>query len=157
MSALSARTAGGTCAERATRWSTRVRVGVLPCTVRLVLLPLALLIALEASTDPLTWLINYGIAGVVILLLVTGKLRTSAEVDNLKQALVQAREDLASRDKALHDLTVQITNNTLPSMNALADVIEAQPVRADNNQLAAVLTRMDEVLGKIDALEKGSP
>jgi citrate synthase len=120
-----------------------------------VLLPLALLIALEASTDPLTWLINYGIAGVVILLLVTGKLRTSAEVDNLKQALVQAREDLASRDKALHDLTVQITNNTLPSMNALADVIEAQPVRADNNQLAAVLTRMDEVLGKIDALEKG--
>ena len=77
-------------------------------------------LAATASTDPLAWLVNLGVAGVVIVLLVTGQLRTKAEVENLK-------EEIAAKDKVIEAFQLQLTGHTLPALAQSARVLEAIP------------------------------
>ena len=81
--------------------------------------------ALEAtSADPVAWLVNYGVAGVVIALLVTGFLRTKAEVQGLQKQVAEIRDDLIAERAANAALVAQITQHTLPQMTHVADVLD---------------------------------
>jgi hypothetical protein len=83
---------------------------------------LLLLIALDTgpTTDPLAWLVNLGVAGIVIVLLVTGKLRTGKEVDHLL-------EEIAAKDQVIAAFQLQLTGTTLPALARSAQVLEAIP------------------------------
>jgi hypothetical protein len=83
------------------------------------------LAALVTSTsDPISWLVNYGVAGIIIVLLVTGQLRTKAEVMALQKVADERAEALNAKDKALADLTQQITGHTLPQLARMTEVVE---------------------------------
>lgn len=102
----------------------------------------------EASaSDPISWLINYGVAGVIIILLVTGQLRTKAEVEGLKAELTKKDESITAKDAALTALVTQLTT-FLPQLAKVGDVVEALPRNADTH-LAAVLrdisARLDDI------------
>jgi hypothetical protein len=83
--------------------------------------------ASDAASDPLTWLFNVGVAGVVLVLLVTGQLRTKSEVTQLERQIV-------AKDEALAALQAQLTANTLPALERSALVIEALPLAAQRHQ-----------------------
>ena len=71
-----------------------------------------------ASTDPLTWLANLGRAGIVIVLLVTGQLRTKAEVTGLT-----AQNE--GQAKLIEGFQLQLTEHTLPALAKFVEVFDA--------------------------------
>ena len=81
-----------------------------------------LLTALDTTptTDPLAWLINLGVAGIVIVLLVTGKLRTGKEVEHLL-------EEISAKDQVITAFQQQLTGTTLPALERSTKVLEAIP------------------------------
>lgn len=103
----------------------------------------------EAGTDPVSWLVNYGVAGVIIILLVTGQLRTKAEVEGLKSELTKKDESITAKDAALTALVTQLTT-FLPQLAKVGDVVEALPKSGDT-QLAAVLARISAKLDDIES------
>lgn len=109
-------------------------------------------IAAMAATgsDPVSFLINYGVAGIVILLLVTGQLRTKAEVTGLEKQLDQSRSDVKERDAAIASIMAQITQHTLPQMANLAEVLDRLPKQPDSG-LAA---RLDQLTATLDAVDR---
>jgi hypothetical protein len=74
----------------------------------------------SAATDPLGWLVNIGVAGIVIILLVTGQLRTKSEVMHLL-------DEIAAKDKAIDAIQNQIMSQALPALANSTRVIEAVP------------------------------
>lgn len=88
----------------------------------LLLLSFLIFTTLEstAATDPLGWLVNLGVAGVVIVLLVTGQLRTKSEVTHLEA-------EIASKDKVIEAFQLQLTGHTLPALARSARIFEAIP------------------------------
>lgn len=100
-----------------------------------------------SGSDPVSWLINYGVAGVIIILLVTGQLRTKAEVEGLKAELIKKDESITAKDAALTALVTQLTT-FLPQLAKVGDVVEALPKNGDA-QLATVLreisARLDDI------------
>lgn len=111
----------------------------------------AQLIAYEVSAaDPVGFLVNYGVAGIVIILLVTGQLRTKAEVSGLQKALEEAVEREKQKDLALANLVQQITQHVLPGLNNLAGVVEALPASTasesdSKRQIAELRRRLAEI------------
>jgi len=116
------------------------------------------LLPLEAgSTDPVSWLVNYGVAGVVIALLAIGRFRTKQEVDGLNSQLADARSEIKAKDAALLAMMQQVTGHTLPQLGHLADVLErlSHPnetasntaLKAQIDKLAATLAGLDERAG----------
>jgi hypothetical protein len=100
----------------------------------LVIMPLAVT---SATSDPLTWLVNLGVAGIVIVLLVTGQLRTKAEVSNL-QAQIQ------SQAKLIEGFQTQLNNSTLPALTKFVQFAETIPennheIRSDIADLAKLM------------------
>lgn len=88
-------------------------------------------VPLDATADPVSWLVNYGVAGIVILLLVTGQLRTKSEVAGLQKALGDADERARQKDVALSALMAQMTGHTVPQLTDLSRVLNALPDRLD--------------------------
>lgn len=83
------------------------------------------ILPMETSTDPVSWLVNYGVAGIVLILVITGQLRTKAEVLGLQKALYDQGEVLKQKDAAMTALVQQITNQTVPAVGDLARLIDA--------------------------------
>jgi hypothetical protein len=110
---------------------------------------LLLLLTLTASADPTTLLVNYGLAGVVLALLALGVFRTRAEVDSLKDALRQEREDSREQARAMQALVSQITMHTLPQLTQTAQVVEQVANRTD----PGLATSLQEITAKLAALE----
>lgn len=110
--------------------------------------------AFAADTpDPTAWLINYGVAGVVIALVVAGRLRTKSEVDGLKDALAEYRADLLAERSASAALVSQLTNHTLPQMAQLADVLDRVPTvvsRPTETSLEHVLAQIAGSLARLE-------
>lgn len=106
---------------------------------------LVLLVA-TASSDPLTWLVNFGVAGIVIVLFVTGQIRTKAEVENLKS-------DIAAKDELIKAFQAQLMGHTLPALERSAQVLEAIP--SSERSLYSQLTRaQQEVAALSDRLSE---
>lgn len=78
-------------------------------------------ILLETSApDPIALLINYGVAGIVIVLFITGQIRTKSEVAGLEKQLKE-------KDDMIQAFTNQLSGNTLPALTRSAQVLEAIP------------------------------
>lgn len=123
---------------------------------------LMLLTILEATSgvDPLQWLINYGIAGIVIALLVLGRLRTKSEVDFITKAREEALAREREKDLALQAILAQLTNHTMPQLTQTAQIVErvAQhagdtPAMGVNVRDADLARKVDLILSRLDALE----
>lgn len=118
-----------------------------------------LLAALEtASTDPVSWLVNYGVAGVVIALLVLGRLRTKAEVDGLKEQLAKSQAETLAERTANAALVAQITTHTLPQMGHLAEVLDRLPAPAAQTeaQLSAQVRDLTAMIARLDKRTEGA-
>lgn len=100
----------------------------------------------SATTDPLTWLINLGVAGIVIVLLVTGQLRTKSEVLHLL-------DEIAAKDKVIEAVQTQLLSQTLPALANSTRVIEAVPT-TENALVRQLLRAQGEAKqAQDDALE----
>jgi uncharacterized protein YlaN (UPF0358 family) len=117
---------------------------------------LAYLAAMEttAPTDPIAWLVNYGVAGVVIALLVLGRLRTKSEVDGLKEANEQLRTDLLAERAANAALVTQMTNHTLPQMAHLAEVLDRVPQAVTKEPETSLEHVLAQIAGSLARLEE---
>lgn len=102
------------------------------------------------SDDPITWLINLGVAGIVIVLLITGQLRTKAEVDHLLS-------EIAAKDRVIEAVQTQLLSNTLPALAHSTRVMEAVP--ANEQALVEQLQRTQEeakaLIGRMERLARG--
>ena len=107
-----------------------------------------LLTVLAADTsDPLVWLVNLGVAGIVIVLLVTGQLRTKSEVDHLLA-------EIAAKDRVIDAVQTQLLGQTLPALAQSTRVIEAVPaseaalveeLRRTQVEAVNLITRMERL------------
>jgi hypothetical protein len=100
-------------------------------------------IVMAADSDPLTWLLNFGAVGVVLVCLMTGLLHTKPDYDRVI-------EEGKAKDRAIEALVAQLTNRTIP---ALADVSQAMAGQAASPDVAlgermeALIARAEGVLG----------
>lgn len=113
-----------------------------------------LLLPLAAEVDPISWLVNYGVAGIVLALLVTGQLRTKSEVLGVQKIADDRAREVAAKDAAIAALMTQITGHTVPQLGHLTQVLEALP--AQNTSDTAVLEALAELKSKIEQIEQKS-
>lgn len=97
-------------------------------------------LATDTSTDPVAWLVNYGVAGIVIVLLVTGQLRTKTEVTLLERQMAQ-------KDRVIEAFQQQLTSHTLPALAESTRVLEAIP-----SSESALLIELHRVRADAEAL-----
>lgn len=126
-----------------------------------MLLPLLALLA-DGSFDPVTFLVNYGVAGIFLALLATGQFRTKAEVISLQKvveerakALAEMRGELAAKEQALQALMLQITQQTLPSLTQTAKLVERIPVHKPMESELVLMRRLEALADRLEAAEKG--
>lgn len=109
--------------------------------------------ALEATSsptsDPLSWLINLGVAGIVIVLLVTGQLRTKSEVEHLLA-------EIEAKNKVIDAVQVQLLSSTLPALANSTRVIEAVPAQEQVliDQLRRTQADASELIARMERMEK---
>lgn len=107
--------------------------------------------AMEAATfDPTSWLVNYGIAGVVIALVIMGRFRTKQEVDGLKEQLVAAQKAVLDERAANSALVTQITQHTLPTLERLGSLVNEMPKTSESD----LLSRLDVLTRKIEDVQR---
>lgn len=90
------------------------------------------LAVLATSADPMTWLINFGAVGVVLVLLVTGQLRTKAEVAAIQKIAEERYEEIQRKNQALDDLVNQITHGLLPQLTRTTEVLNELSRKIDD-------------------------
>ena len=100
----------------------------------------------NATEDPLSWLINLGVAGIVIVLLITGKLRTGKEVDHLL-------DEIEKKDEVIAAFQAQLTGHTLPAMARSAQVLEHLPTaeRSVYAELRQMQTDIVDIANKLNS------
>lgn len=116
-----------------------------------------LLLAQETSApaDPVAWMVNYGVAGIVIALVVLGRLRTKSEVDGLKELIEQQGADLRAERAANTALVQQLTNHTLPQMTQMAEVLDRVPVVVQKPAETGLEHTMAQIAASLARLEQG--
>lgn len=108
-------------------------------------------VVLETTvSDPLAWLVNLGVAGIVIVLLVTGQLRTKWEVNALDKRI-------ADQDKVIKEFQDALIGQTLPALARSAQVLEAIPSseRGLQDELHQTRGDMAELISRLERLAKG--
>jgi len=108
-----------------------------------------------ASADPMTWLVNFGGLGVVLVLVVTGFLRTKAEVAALTKIADERLAQIQQKDAAIEALIGQITH-TLPQLAALAEVVE-KVAQTTDPQVVQKLAALTAKIEKIERRQGGGP
>ena len=86
----------------------------------------AAVLAAEAgsSFDPLQMLASAGLPGVVILLLITGKLRTESEVKRLEADNERLHGIIATKDELIAALNSSIVDRAIPALTTSTHVLE---------------------------------
>jgi len=100
--------------------------------------------AANATDDPLAWLINLGVAGIVIILFVTGKLRSEKEV-------LYLLEQIEAKDQVISAFQAQLTGHALPALAQSAQALEQIPRRGGDligevEQARADLTELTKAI-----------
>lgn len=110
----------------------------------------------SVTTDPMAWLINLGVAGVVIILLVTGRLRTKSEVDNLTKENERKDVLIDSKDAQIAALQDAIINKTIPAIAESARVLEVLPQsqRAVFSQLRRAQSEVARLTAEADRMSR---
>lgn len=83
----------------------------------------------SGSADPV-WLLllNYGIAGAVILLLAWGRgLHTHSEVVGLREQVAKLEESNARKDRVIEQVAFRISGEAIPAMTETANVFSQLP------------------------------
>jgi hypothetical protein len=108
-------------------------------------------------SDPLTWLVNLGVAGIVIILLVTGQLRTKAEVEHLQRENERKDKLLDAKDGQIAAMQAVITDKTLPALSRSTQVLEAIP-RSETvlfAQLRRAQLEVTELTQRLEQIARG--
>ena len=95
---------------------------------------------MATDADPLLILLNYGVAGVMLVLFATGMVRTRAEVQDL-------RTTIADQSKLIDAMRQQLTGQTLPALARSAQVLEAFPTSEQQliTELRTTVKRLEEL------------
>ena len=113
------------------------------------------LLTTDTSVDPTTWLIyNGGSLGVIVLLVVTGQLRTKAEVNQLNARITQMEHQLEQKDSLLQAFQMQLTGQTIPAFARATQVIERLPTNeaAVRDELRATRDRVADLASQLSSL-----
>lgn len=100
------------------------------------------------ANDPLTWLVNLGVAGIVIVLLVTGQLATKSEVNQLKA-------QIETKDRLIEAFQSQLTGHALPALAQSTRVLEAIPASALLVELRRVRAETEALVVRLEAAHEG--
>lgn len=124
---------------------------------------LSLILAMSVtSTDPVAWLVNAGVAGVVVALIALGILRTKWEVGSIEKAhgeqvatmqkvLDERGAQILAKDIALQALYTQLTQHTLPQMADTARLVQDLPPSHEDE----ILRTLAEMSRRLDDLQQG--
>lgn len=106
----------------------------------------------SSDGDPLSWLVNYGVAGIIIILLVTGQLRTKAEVAGKDKVIADQAETIKIKDQALTAIMTQV-GGVLPQIAQLSQVVEALPANKQSIE-SQILTRLEALGQHLEEIER---
>lgn len=98
--------------------------------------------ASSTAADPLVILLNYGIAGVMIILFTTGQIRTKSEVADL-------RATIQEQSRLIEAMRAQLTGQTLPALTRSAQVLEALPSTEQ-----ALVVELRRTVARLEELSK---
>lgn len=103
-------------------------------------------VSMATTTDPLSTLLQYGLAGVILILVITGQLHT--------KATVKAKDDVIERQWRLLELAVQTTPGAAQALHQTAGVLEAIPATAGArfDRLDATLNQLEPFLAQLSAV-----
>lgn len=103
------------------------------------------LFAVVSSADPTAILVNYGFGGVMILLVITGQLRTKSEVQNLQRQIDDYRA-------IIQGFQAQ-ANQAVPALARSAQVLEAIPNKEAGflDEIRQTETRMVALVARLEA------
>lgn len=74
--------------------------------------------------DPVQLLLNTGIPGIVVVLLITGRLRTQAEVERLEADNARKDAVIASKDELISSLQAGINDKAIPALTMSTRALE---------------------------------
>lgn len=111
-----------------------------------MLMLIIFLMVQEVQMDLVGYILNYGVLGIAMLALVTGRVYTKPHVDALNER-IRSLENIVTAFQS----TTQ--NQTLPALNRFADVLEAPEQQRDLAagslvELDVLLTRLEERLNE---------
>lgn len=103
-----------------------------------------------ADADPVAILLNYGALGILVVLVLTGQLRTKAEVRALEKQIEHQAAEIAAKDELIRAFQLQLTGHTLPALAQTARVIESVP-----DSESAMVARLSDLTARLEELAKG--
>lgn len=99
------------------------------------ILPLA-----TSTADPILILANYGALGIMLVLILTGTVRTKSEVENRDKQIADKEKTIADQQRIIDAFTANITGQTLPALAKSTHVLEQLP-RGE----AAIITELQRL------------
>jgi hypothetical protein len=96
-------------------------------------------LAADGASDPVSWLLALGPGGIFAALIITGQLRTKAEVDNLK-------EEIAKRDRTIDQLATGVTGAAMPALAHATRLVEQTKPKGDE----ALIERMERLMTALE-------
>jgi hypothetical protein len=114
----------------------------------------------ESATDPMTYLLQFGVLGIVFILWMTDRLFSAGSVKKIIDAhdkhIADKDEQIKDRDKQIQDLRevtkalVTSTNmRVIPAVEKAVDVVREVPRRSlTMNQWEDLLTRLEQNLAQ---------
>lgn len=96
--------------------------------------------ATEVPSDPLSYIVDIGISGIIIFLLIIGKLHTNAAMSAKDETITLLRE-------ALHDLTASTNQQAIPALSQSVQAMKERPLPGLNRtQLEDLITKLEVFL-----------
>lgn len=78
----------------------------------------------QPLSDPVSWLINLGTAGVMLILFITGKVRSGKESESLEGRLAVKDRIIEQKDAQIAALQAGILEQAVPAIIRATQVIE---------------------------------
>lgn len=83
-----------------------------------------MLAADQPLADPVGWLINLGVAGIWLIMFITGKVRPGKEVDGLEARLALKDKIIEAKDVQIASLQAGILEQAVPAIVRSTQIME---------------------------------